>query len=181
MPQRSKIELLGLVETVIQMYYQQGKRQKDIAELLAAAGYSVSKGAVQRVIRSRAKQLRELKQKQDWAETLISATNKTPRLSIADAALQITAMKLLEEISEIGLEDLKEMDTDKKITLLTRVSRAIGLAANVELNFERGRKQGIIETQNKLEEAGKELDISDDIMNFLKAKVFGINNENEPV
>ena len=174
MPRRSKIELLGLVEAVIQMYYSQGKRQQEIVEYLAGKGYTVSKGSVYRVIKSRTKQLKELKKKQDWAETLIAATNKTPRLSIADAGLQIAAMKLLEEISEIGIEDLKDMDTDKKITLLTRVSRAIGLAANVELNFEKGRKQGIIESQKKFELAAIEMGIPDDKMNILKARAFGI-------
>jgi len=174
MPQRSKIELLGLVETVIQMYYQQGKRQNDIAEVLSLKGYTVSKGAVQRVIKSRSKQLRDLKKKQDWAEALISATNKTPRLSIADAGLQIVSMKLLEDISEIGIEDFKEMDTDKKITLLTRVSRAIGLAANVELNFDRGRKQGLLDAGDKIEKAQKKLGISDESLAFIKAEVFGL-------
>ena len=174
MPQRSKIELLGLVELVIRMYYQQGKRQKEIAEHLVKNGYAVSKGSVQRTIRSHAKQLRELKKKQDWAETLIAATNKTPRLSIADAGLQIAAMKLLEEISEIGVEDLKEMETEKKVVLLTRVSRAIGLAANVELNFEKGRKQGILESQDRFEAAVKELNLPEDKLIYLKARAFGI-------
>jgi len=180
-PQRSKLELLGLVEVVVQMYYQQGKRQKEIADYLASKGYFISKGSIQRTIKSRSKQLKELKKKQDWAETLIAATNKTPRLSIADAGLQIASMKLLEDISEIGIEDISEMPTEKKILLLTRVSRAIGLAANVELNFEKGRKQGILESKDKFEAAGKELGISDEKMAFLKAKAFGLENANKSV
>jgi predicted DNA-binding protein YlxM (UPF0122 family) len=133
------------------MYINQGKRQQDIANELTAKGYQVSKGAVHRAIKNHTQQLKELKSKQDWAKVLTEATNKTPRLDIADAALQITAMKLLEEISSIENLDFEEMDTEKKITLLTRVSRAIGLAANVELNFERGRKQGLLEAEKKVE------------------------------
>ena len=174
MPQRSKIELLNLVEAVIQMYYSEKLRHQEIADKLAEKGYFISKSAVGRAIKTHAKQLKDLKNKQDWAETLIAATNKTPRLSIADAALQITAMKLLEEISEIGLEDLKKMDTDKKITLLTRVSRAIGLAANVELNFERGRKQGLLDAGKRLEEAAKKLGLSDEKMDFIRTEVIGL-------
>jgi len=177
MPQRSKLELLGLVEFVIQMYYQQGKRQKEIAEHLAAKGYSVSKGSVQRTIKSHSRQLKELKKKQDWAETLIAATNKTPRLSIADAGLQIAGMKLLEEISEIGVEDLNEMTTEKKILLLTRVSRAIGLAANVELNFEKGRRQGILDTGKKLKEAAKKAGLDDETMEIIYEQVVGIEQK----
>ena len=175
MPQRSKIELQGLVDKIVSMYINQGKRQKDIAEELTKQGFKVSKGGVGRTLKNHAKRLAELREKQQWAETLIAATNKTPRLNIADAGLQIASMKLLEEISEIGIEDLQEMDTEKKITLLTRVSRAIGLAANVELNFERGRKQGLLDAGDKLEKVQKKLGISDEKLAFIKAEVFGLN------
>lgn len=175
MPRRSKAELQGLVDKIVHMYINQGMRQKDIAEELTRAGFHVSKGAVNRAIKTHAARLKELRAKQEWAESLIAATNKTPRLSIADAGLQIASMKLLEEISEIGIDDIKEMDTDRKITLLTRVSRAIGLAANVELNFERGRKQGLLDAEEKLEKVQKKLGISDEKLAFIKAEVFGLN------
>jgi len=172
MPRRSRTELQGLVETIIQMYYQQGKRQKDIAEELTKRGYRVSKGAVQRTLKSHSKQLRELKEKQDWAKVLTEATNKTPRLEIADAALQITAMKLLEEVSAI--DNFQTMDDDEKIVLLTKVTRAIGLASNVELNYERGRKAGWLEAEKNLEEKAAELGISDEKMAVIRSEVFNL-------
>jgi len=171
-PRRSKTELQGLVDKIIQMYVNQGKRQADIAAELSAQGFQVSKGAVQRTLKNHAKYLKELREKRDWAETLIAATNKTPRLDIADAGLQIAAMKLLEEVSEI--ESFGEMDADKKIALLAKVSRAIGLAANVELNFERGRKQGLLDAEKKLGEKAAELGITDKAMAIIRAAVFGL-------
>ena len=176
MPQRSKIELLGLVESVIQMYYSKGMRQQEITDWLVKQGFYVSKASVGRTIKSHGKRLKELKKNQDWAEALIAATNKTPRLGITDAALQIAAVKLLEEISDI--QNFATATPEEKVVLLTKVSRAIGLAANVEFNFEKGRKQGIIECKDKLEAAGKEFDISNDKMNLLKARVFGLGVEN---
>jgi hypothetical protein len=157
------------------MYYQQGKKQQDIADELTALGYQVSKGAVHRAIKSQAQQLKELKRKQDWAKVLTEETSKTPRLDITDAALQIASMKLLEEVSEI--ENFQEMEPEKKIVLLTKVSRAIGLAANVELNFERGRKQGLLEAEKKLEENAGPLGIGDDKMAIIRARVFGLNTK----
>jgi predicted DNA-binding protein YlxM (UPF0122 family) len=138
------------------MYVEQGKRQADIAAELCAQGFQVSRGAVQRTIKNHSKYLKELKEKQDWAKVLTEATNKTPRLDIADAALQITAMKLLEEVSEI--ENFSGMDSDGKIVLLTKVTRAIGLASSVELNFERGRKQGLLDAGKKLGEKAAALE-----------------------
>jgi hypothetical protein len=182
MPQRSKLELLGLVEVVVDLYFNKKKKQRDIVKVLEKQGYVVSRGSVQRAIKSRAMQLRELRKKQDWAETLVAATNKTPRLQIADAGLQIAAMKLLEEVSGIGGEDFKEMEPEKKVVLLTKVSRAIGLAANVELNFERGRKQGLLDGEKKFEDAAKEAGLDEKTFNFIKAKMIGIEvQENESV
>lgn len=170
MPRRSKTELQGLVDKIVYMYINMGKRQQDIADELTAKGYQVSKGAVHRAIKNHAKRIKELRSKQDWAETLIAATNKTPRLDIAGAGLQIASMKLLEEVD--GL-DLGDIEPEKMLTLLTRVSRAIGLAANVELNFERGRKQGILDAEKKLEEASDELGITDKIKT-IKAQLLGL-------
>ena len=61
MPRRSKIELQGLVDRIVAMYINQGKRQQDIADKLTAEGYEVSKGGVNRTIRSHAKRLQELR------------------------------------------------------------------------------------------------------------------------
>jgi len=171
-PRRSKIELQGLVDKIIMMYVNQGKRQQDIATELTEKGFQVSKGAVNRTIKNHTKTLKEIKEKQEWAKTLIAATDKTPRLDIADAALRIAAMKLLEEVSDI--EDFGEMNEGDKVALLTKVSRAIGLAASVELNFERGRKQGLFDAGKKLEAAAEKLGISDEKMAFIRAEVFGL-------
>jgi len=170
-PRRSKIELQGLVDRVVTMYVNKGMRQQDIAEELTKQGFEVSKGAVSRTLKSHKETLKELKEKQDWAETLVAATEKTPRLVVADAGLQIAAMKLLEEVSDI--ENFGEMDPGEKIALLTKVSRAIGLAANVELNFERGRKQGLLDADKKLEAVAEKLGIKDK-MAFIRAELIGL-------
>jgi len=175
-PQRSKIELLNLVEAVIQMYYSEGFRQQEIADRLSAKGYQISKAAVGRAIKSHSKRLKELKKNQDWAQALIAATNNTPRLDIADAGLQIVAMKLLEEISQEG--NFATMTSDEKAVLLTKVTRAIAVSSNVTLNFKKGRQQGIIESKDKLEEACKEIDIPEEKKNYLKAKILGLGVEN---
>jgi hypothetical protein len=175
-PQRSKIELLGLVESVVEMYFTQGLRQQEIADNLAASGYEISKAAVGRAIKSYAKKLKEIKKTQEWADRLIAATNNTPRLSIADAGLQVAAMKLLEEIVEIT--DFSKSKPEEKVILFTKVSRAIGLAANVEFNFERGRKQGIIESRKKVEAAVNKLGISSETRSAIMAE-FGLGEKNE--
>jgi len=171
-PRRSKAELQGLVDKICYMYINQGKRQQDIAKELTAEGFRVSKGAVGRTLKKHSVMLKEIKEKQEWAKTLIAATDKTPRLDIADAGLRIAAMKLVEEISNI--DDFEEMEPGDKVALMTKVSRAIGLAANVELNYERGRKQGLLDAGEKLEEAAEELGIPKDKMARIRAEVFGL-------
>jgi hypothetical protein len=84
-------------------------------------------------------------------------------------------MKLLEEVSDI--DNFGEMGEGDKVALLTKVSRAIGLAANVELNFERGRKQGLFDAEKKLGAVAEKLGISDETMAFIRAEVFGLNTK----
>jgi len=171
-PRRSKVELQGLVDKIVYMYVNKGMRQQDISKELKKEGFLISKGAVGRTIKNHTKTLKEIKEKQEWAKVLIAATDKTPRLDLADAGLRIAAMKLLEEISDI--ENFEEMEQGDKVALLTKVSRAIGLAANVELNYERGRKQGLFDAGKKLEAAATKLGISDEKMAYIKAEVFGL-------
>jgi len=180
-PQRSKIELLGLVETVIQMYYGQGLRQKEIADRLSAKGYQISKAAVGRAIKSRAKRLRDIQRRNDWAKALTAATDNTARLDIAGAGLQIAVAQLLEEVSNIGDGDFEAMNMEEKVTLLTKVTRAIGLASSVELNFEKGRKQGVIESRKKVEAAAKELGVSDEVIGKIKERIMGLRSNNGSV
>jgi len=174
-PQRSKIELLGLVETVIQLYYSKGLRQQEITDYLVKQGFYISKASVGRAIKSHSKRLKELKKNQDWAQALIAATNNTPRLDIADAGLQIVSMKLLEEISQE--ENFATLSSEKKALLLTKVTRAIAISSNATVNFNKGRQQGIIESKDKLEEAGKEIGIPEEKLNYLKAKILGIGTD----
>jgi hypothetical protein len=47
----------------------------------------------------------------------------------------------------------------------------------VELNFERGRKQGLLEAEKKLEENAGPLGLSDKTMAILKADFFGLNKK----
>jgi len=171
-PRRSKVELQGLVDRIVTMYVNMGMRQQDIADKLTKQGFEVSKGAVCRTLKSHNQTLKEIKEKQEWAKTLIAATEKTPRLDIADAGLQIAAMKLLEEVSDV--ENFGKMEAGDKVALLTKVSRAIGLASNVELNFERGRKQGLLDAGKKLEEAAEEIGIPKEKLDYIRTKVIGL-------
>jgi hypothetical protein len=159
------------------MYYSQGLRQQEIADALAAQGYQVSKAAVGRAIKSHPKRIKEIRKKQDWAEAITETKKNTARLDIAGAGLQIVAAQLLEEVSNIDDSDFETMPMEEKVILLTRVTRAIGLASNVELNFDRGRKQGIIESRKKIEVAAKELGVSDEVISKIRAKIIGLSEK----
>jgi hypothetical protein len=166
----------GLIERVVDMYHNWHMTQRDIAESLKDEGYNVSKSGVGRALRTHSESLEELKKAQVRAQALIEATNKTPRLDIINAGLQIAATKLLDELSQ--LEDFSDIaDSESILKSLTRVSRAIGLAANVELNFERGRKAGLFEAEKKFDEVAKKAGINPDILEKIKREVFGLDQE----
>jgi hypothetical protein len=47
----------------------------------------------------------------------------------------------------------------------------------VELNFERGRKQGLLDAKKEIETSAKELGLSDKTMNIIRARFVGLEDK----
>ena len=62
MPRRNKVELQGLVDRIVEMFYKQNLSQREIAETLKAEGYDVSKSGVGRALVDYAGQMKAYKE-----------------------------------------------------------------------------------------------------------------------
>lgn len=58
MPKRNKIELQGLVDRIVSMFYDDHMTQLEITEKLKGEGYDVSKSGVGRTLVSHASQMK---------------------------------------------------------------------------------------------------------------------------
>ncbi len=171
MPRRSELVMQKVVDRVIDMYHNQGMTQADIAATLCKEGYQTSKSAVGRVVKKHAQFLKEIDLARKEAEAIVLATQKIPGTDIIDSGLQITAMKLVDELR--GVDNLGELDNSELVNALSKVARAQGYIAKVKMDYEKGRKAGLFEAMRGVEEASRELGISEESMKFLMKRAFG--------
>ena len=71
MPRRNKIELQGLVDRIVDMFYNGKMSQKDIAEQLKSEGFDVSKSGVGRTLLDYAGQMKAYKEAAQEAAAIV--------------------------------------------------------------------------------------------------------------
>ena len=98
MPKRNKIELQGLVERIVHMFYDDKMTHVEIAKALKAEGFDVSKSGVGRTLVSHASQMKAYRDAAAEAVEIVKEVRKTPGLDINEAAVQIASTKLLKEV-----------------------------------------------------------------------------------
>lgn len=172
MPKRNKIELQGLVERIVTMYYQNNMSQKEIADTLKGEGYDISKSGVGRTLIGQAAQMRAYKDSAKKAVAIVNELGKTPGLNIAEASVQLVQAKLLEEVNKF--EDFSTISPEELLKAVARNSDAQTKIAKIKLEYERGYKKGLFEAAKSVEAEGKKAGWSDESVKFVKEKILGL-------
>lgn len=172
MPKRNKIELQGLVERIVKMYYQDKMSQRDITEQLKAEGYDISKSGVGRTLVDQATQMKAYKDSAKKAVAIVNELGKTPGLNIAEASIQLVQAKLLEEVNKF--EDFSTISPEELLKAVARNSDAQTRIAKIKLEYERGYKKGLFEAAKSVETEGKRAGWSQESVEFVKSKILGL-------
>lgn len=172
MPKRNKIELQGLVERIVQMFYEDKMSQKDIAETLKKEGFDVSKSGVGRTLVSHASQMKAYRDAAVESAELIKELKGTPGLDVTDATTQLVGVKLLEEVKKF--ENFSTLEPEEVLRAVARNTDAQAKIAKVRLEYERGYRKGLFEASKTIEEEGKKAGLSDESVALIKSKVMGL-------
>jgi hypothetical protein len=149
MPQRSKLELLGLVDRAYGLFQHEKRTAKQIAAILQKEGYTVSKSGVARALRRKKIDMKKFEEALEESKTIVQATAGMPGTDIGEAALQVTLTKLLEELRCI--RDFGDMSSEQIVLAVARISRSIALVSRLKLDYERGYKAGLFRALRELE------------------------------
>ncbi|MDE5898010.1 MAG: DUF3486 family protein, partial [Treponemataceae bacterium] len=172
MPRRNKIELQGLVERIVTMFYNEKLPQKKIVEILKSEGYDVSKSGVGRTLVDQAAQMKAYRDSAKKAVAIVSELDRTPGLNIAEASVQLVQAKLLEEVNKF--EDFSTISPEELLKAVARNSDAQTRIARIKLEYERGYRKGLFEAAKTVESEGKKAGWSDERVEFVKAKILGL-------
>lgn len=172
MPKRNKIELQGLVERIVHMFYDDKMTHVQIAEKLKSEGFDVSKSGVGRTLVSHASQMKAYRDAAAEAVEIVKEVKKTPGLDINEATIQIASTKLLKEIE--SFENFNSLEPEEVLKAVSRLATSQTQIAKVKLEYERGYKKGLFEAAKTVEEEIKKAGWDDERVAMVKAKIMGL-------
>lgn len=172
MPKRNKIELQGLVERIVHMFYEDKMTHIQIAETLKSEGYDVSKSGVGRTLVSHASQMKAYRDAAAEAIEIVKEVKKTPGLDINEATVQIASTKLLKEVE--SFKNFNTLEPEEVLKAVSRLATSQTQIAKVKLEYERGYKKGLFEAAKAVEEEVKKAGWSDEKVEFVKSKIMGL-------
>ncbi len=171
MPKRNKIELQGLVERIVDMFYKDKLTQIQIADKLKAEGYDVSKSGVGRTLVSHASQMKAYRDAAKESVEIIRELKNSPGLDIAEATVQIVQTKLLQEVKKF--DTFSTLAPEDVLRAVSRNTNSQAKIAKVKLDYEKGYRQGLFRAAEVLDEEGRKAGLSAETIAEIKLKITG--------
>ena len=171
MPKRNKIELQGLVERIVDMFYKDKLTQIQIADKLKTEGYDVSKSGVGRTLVSHASQMKAYRDAAKESVEIIRELKNSPGLDIAEATVQIVQTKLLQEVKKF--DTFSTLAPEDVLSSVSRNTNSQAKIAKVKLDYEKGYRQGLFRAAEVLDEEGRKAGLSAETIAEIKLKITG--------
>lgn len=119
---RSKIELQGLSERIIDMYNKEQMTLTDITAVLHDEGWDVSRIGVHREVKKWESFLQEQKERDRFAKQFLDEFRDRPNTDISEMTLQIVQSKLLEVVRNYDIDGDSFKDVSKLVNAIGRMS-----------------------------------------------------------
>lgn len=134
MSKKSKAELFGLIERIVQMSNVDHLSCEDIEQKLRAEGYDISREAIRRTVKSNKSIADELMKTREETMALVDAIRDNPGTDINEATLDFLISKAFEftkSIEAMNFKDLPEL-----ATFVSRMTRAKTQLAKLRLDHD---------------------------------------------
>jgi len=147
---KSKVELYGLTERVINLYAVEKKTLKEIEQILRAEGYDISRESIRRNARSASQAAAEYREAYEESKALIDAVRENPNTDTYEAITSLVASKLLNQIKDIDYFDFE--NPEKMMDGAAKMARAHVQVSKLRLDYQEGfdaAKKKFLDTLNK--------------------------------
>lgn len=138
MTQRSKIELQGLSERIIEMYNQDNMTMTDIANVLSDEGYEVSRSGVHREVKKWESFIAEQKEQEQLASQFLDAFKDRPNTDISEMTMQIMQRKMLTALKEFDINEKSFKDASQFVHAIARLSDSQVNLDKLKIAFQTG-------------------------------------------
>ncbi|RYU41891.1 DUF3486 family protein [Aliivibrio finisterrensis] len=138
MAKKSKIEMQGLLERVIDMYVNDGVTLTDITNTLSDEGYDLSVSGVQRVVRNNKELIEEQRLIQEHADAFLNEFRNSPNTDVSEINLQIMQRNVFNALRELDFSAYKFEDPTKLANLVARLSDSQVNLSRLRVEFNKG-------------------------------------------
>lgn len=171
MPRRNKIELQGLVDRIVDMFYRDKMTQAEIAQQLKEEGYDVSKSGVGRALLDYAGQMKAYKEAAAEAAAIVKELRGESGLDLAETTSQLLQVKLLSAVKSVDTTELDDMELKDLFSAVRKNTQSQVQIARVKLEFERGYRKGLFKAAQVIEEEARKAGVSKNTITVIRKKV----------
>lgn len=138
MARRSKVDLYGLLERIIEMFEREKMPIRDIELVLREEGFDISRAAIQRSLKKNEDVALNLKRAMDESRMLLKELQDNPGTDMMEVIHHILANKLSEYVRSI--DELEFKDAGELIESVASISRAQVNVGRLKMEFQAGVK-----------------------------------------
>ncbi|EJB8506374.1 DUF3486 family protein [Vibrio parahaemolyticus] len=161
MAKKSKIELQGLSERIIDMYDKEQMTLTDITAVLSDEGWEVSRAGVHREVKKWETFLEEQKERDRFAKKFLDEFRDRPNTDVSEIGLQVLQSKIVEVVKNYDVTTNSFGDITKLVNSLARLSDSQVNLDRLKTEFRKGvdaaKKELEDEFKVLLEESNPEL------------------------
>ena len=136
MGRRSKAEMMGLLERIFEMSSRDKLTIEQITNELQADGYDISRGAIQRSLKSSKEVAKLYQDTLTETKVLIDAVRENPNTDVIEVTSALMSGKLFEFVK--GIDELEFKDAEGVSTAISRMAESQTKIARLRLTYQKG-------------------------------------------
>lgn len=163
MGRRSKADLMGIIERIVEMYEAEKKSVQEIEDVLREEGYDISREAIRRSLKTSKSVAAQYTKAATEARVLIDTVRDNPNTDVVEITTSLLTKQVFDFVQSI--DSLTFDDPTDLIVAVNRLADAQTRIAKQRLNFQNGYNKAKKDLVSRLQaELKKHPDVLDRIM-----------------
>lgn len=166
MGRRSKVDLYGLVDRVVDLYHNQKKTQKEIEKILREEGYDISRESIRVSLKNSAEVAEHYLQAVEESKALVQAIKENPNTDMVEAVSALMTRQIFEFMKSV--DALQFEDSEALARAINNMASAQVRISKYKLDYEKGYEKAKADVLRLVRERLKE---RPDVVQIIKALI----------
>lgn len=166
MGRRSKVDLYGLVDRVVDLYHNQKKTQKEIEKILREEGYDISRESIRVSLKNSAEVAAHYLQAVEESKALVQAIKENPNTDMVEAVSALMTRQIFEFMKSV--DALQFEDSEALARAINNMASAQVRISKYKLDYEKGYEKAKADVLRLVRQRLKE---RPDVVEVIKALI----------